>query len=127
MEPVLTPEEMRRADDATIAQGTPSFELMERAAAACASVALRTLGSGYGRRVVVVCGPGNNGGDGIAAAGCHAQGNTHTQTRLHPSAHATSRADSHAYAHTHAQTSAHPAAGIDAHAGFRHISDVLPP
>jgi hydroxyethylthiazole kinase-like uncharacterized protein yjeF len=68
MEPVLTPQQMQQADEATIAAGTPGRELMDRAAHACAVAALRRMGGGYGRRVVVVCGKGNNGGDGIAAA-----------------------------------------------------------
>jgi NAD(P)H-hydrate epimerase len=68
MEPVLTPAQMRRADEATIAGGVPGAELMDRAAHACAVVALRMLGGGYGRRVVAVCGKGNNGGDGLACA-----------------------------------------------------------
>lgn len=68
MEPVLQPEEMRGADEATIASSTPGYELMERAAFAVASVALGMIGGAYGRRVVVVAGKGNNGGDGIAAS-----------------------------------------------------------
>jgi NAD(P)H-hydrate epimerase len=66
MEPVLTPEEMLAADQATIDGGTSGIELMERAAHACSVTALRMLGGAYGRSVVVVCGKGNNGGDGIA-------------------------------------------------------------
>ncbi len=68
MEPVLTPAQMRDADQATISAGTPGAELMDRAAHACAVVALRMLGGAYGKRVVVVCGKGSNGGDGIACA-----------------------------------------------------------
>src|SRR5687768_15764232 len=68
MEPVLTAAQMRQADEACIAAGTPGFELMDRAAHACATVALRMLGGGYGRRICIVAGSGNNGGDGIAAA-----------------------------------------------------------
>jgi NAD(P)H-hydrate epimerase len=68
MEPVLTPEQMRAADDATIASATTRAELMERAAHACAVTALRMLGGAYGKRAAVVCGKGNNGGDGIACA-----------------------------------------------------------
>ena len=67
MEAVLRPSEMRDADEATIAAGTPGVVLMDRAAYACATVALRRFGGGAGRRFVVVCGSGNNGGDGIAA------------------------------------------------------------
>ncbi len=68
MDPVLLPDEMRAADEAAIAAGTPSAELMERAAHACAVTALRMLGRAYGKRVVVVAGKGNNGGDGIICA-----------------------------------------------------------
>ncbi|MEX2394793.1 MAG: NAD(P)H-hydrate dehydratase [Actinomycetota bacterium] len=68
MEPVLTPVQMRAADEAAIAAGTPEEVLMDRAAHACATVALRELRGGYGKRVVVVAGKGKNGGDGIIAA-----------------------------------------------------------
>jgi NAD(P)H-hydrate epimerase len=57
---------MRAADAETIRAGTVSAELMEDAAAGlCAA-----LGRAYPdwRRVAVVCGPGKNGGDGLAAA-----------------------------------------------------------
>ena len=59
---------MRAADEATIADGTPEAVLMDRAAFACAVTALRMLGGGYGTRVVVVAGKGNNGGDGVVCA-----------------------------------------------------------
>lgn len=59
---------MRAFDEAAIAAGTPGVVLMDRAAHACAVVALRMLGGAYGRRVTVVSGKGNNGGDGIACA-----------------------------------------------------------
>lgn len=65
MIPVVSPEEMRRIDDAS---PVPVEALVERAGAAVAAAALRRLGGGYGRRVVVVAGPGNNGADGRAAA-----------------------------------------------------------
>src|SRR3978361_305883 len=67
MEPVLTPEAMAGADARTIAAGTPLTLLMERAGRAVAWTVRRTLPGTYGRRVVVVCGKGNNGGDGLVA------------------------------------------------------------
>jgi ADP-dependent NAD(P)H-hydrate dehydratase / NAD(P)H-hydrate epimerase len=68
VEPVLTPAQMRAADERTIASGTPGILLMERAGFACTTVALRMLGGAYGKRAVVVAGKGNNGGDGAVAA-----------------------------------------------------------
>lgn len=68
MEFVLTPEQMMAADRATIEGGTPLEALMERAAGALAWAARRLMGGTYGRRVVLVCGKGNNGGDGRVAA-----------------------------------------------------------
>jgi hydroxyethylthiazole kinase-like uncharacterized protein yjeF len=68
MQPVLTPEEMAEADRRTIAAGTPVEVLMERAGRAVAWAVRRVCGGTYGRRVVVVCGKGNNGGDGLVAA-----------------------------------------------------------
>ncbi len=68
MKPVVTPAEMAEADRRTIAAGTPGAVLMDRAGHAVAWGVRRRLGGTYGRRVVVACGPGNNGGDGIIAA-----------------------------------------------------------
>lgn len=68
MKPILTPKEMSAADRATVEQGTPSLELMERAGAAVARAALRLGGGAYGRRIAILCGTGNNGGDGFVAA-----------------------------------------------------------
>src|SRR5262245_8828637 len=57
---------MRAADEAAIRAGTPSEVLMENAAAAlCAE--LRRAHPGW-TRVAVLCGPGKNGGDGLAAS-----------------------------------------------------------
>ena len=68
MIPLVTPTEMGAADARTIAAGTPEPELMERAGRAVAWRVRRVLGGTYGRRVVVICGKGNNGGDGVIAA-----------------------------------------------------------
>jgi hydroxyethylthiazole kinase-like uncharacterized protein yjeF len=63
---LLTTREMARADRLTIDAGTPGIELMDRAGFAVAdAVASRHP---LGRRVLVVAGPGNNGGDGFIAA-----------------------------------------------------------
>jgi hydroxyethylthiazole kinase-like uncharacterized protein yjeF len=68
MKPVVTTAEMRALDRATIDDvGIPAVTLMETAGRAVADAALRMLGSERGH-VAVVCGPGNNGGDGFVAA-----------------------------------------------------------
>lgn len=68
MIPLVTPAEMGAADARTIAAGTPELVLMTRAGRAVAWRVRTVLGGTYGRRVVVVCGKGNNGGDGVIAA-----------------------------------------------------------
>lgn len=56
--------QIKAADRDTIASGTPSLELMERAAKACVDV---MTGRGYELSCpLIVCGSGNNGGDGFA-------------------------------------------------------------
>jgi NAD(P)H-hydrate epimerase len=59
---------MGRADEATIRSGTPAEVLMERAGHAVARAVLSLSGHRYGVRVVVICGKGNNGGDGFVVA-----------------------------------------------------------
>ncbi len=68
MQPVLTVAEMREVDRRAVESGTPLSLLVERAGTAVAVEAVRLLGGTYGRRVVVVAGPGNNGADGRVAA-----------------------------------------------------------
>jgi ADP-dependent NAD(P)H-hydrate dehydratase / NAD(P)H-hydrate epimerase len=65
MIPVVTPDEMRAIDAAST---VPAEVLIERAGAAVARAAERMMGGTYGRRVVVICGKGNNGADGRVAA-----------------------------------------------------------
>jgi hydroxyethylthiazole kinase-like uncharacterized protein yjeF len=62
---VLTTSEMERADQLTIAAGTPGFALMLSAGQAVAEVAMDLAEDGP---IVVVAGRGNNGGDGFVAA-----------------------------------------------------------
>jgi ADP-dependent NAD(P)H-hydrate dehydratase / NAD(P)H-hydrate epimerase len=57
---------MRRADRAAIRAGVPSSRLMENAALALVNEASTAFPDW--KSVVAVCGPGNNGGDGLAAA-----------------------------------------------------------
>ena len=69
---VLTSAEMERADRLTIAAGTPGFALMLSAGQAVAEAAMELVEEGP---ILVVAGPGNNGGDGfVAAAELAAQG-----------------------------------------------------
>ena len=64
MTPVLSRLEMRELDRAAIEQGQiPSLTLMDNAGSGAAEIALREFHEK--KRVVVVCGAGNNGGDGF--------------------------------------------------------------
>ena len=62
MRPILTAEQMRAAEQGA---GCSVEELMERAGAALADAAYRFAGP---LPALVLCGPGNNGGDGYVAA-----------------------------------------------------------
>jgi len=62
---ILTAAEMRAAEEAAIAAGTPVGELMERAGKAAAEAVWRYAGP---LPTLVLCGPGNNGGDGYVIA-----------------------------------------------------------
>lgn len=68
MQAVLTPEQMAAADRAAISAGTPSVTLMERAGLAIARATARLTSGAYRRNILVVCGRGNNAGDGLVAA-----------------------------------------------------------
>jgi ADP-dependent NAD(P)H-hydrate dehydratase / NAD(P)H-hydrate epimerase len=68
MKPVLTPAEASTLDRETQERGVEADVLMERAGRAVARAARDLAGGSYGRRAVVVCGKGNNGGDGLVAA-----------------------------------------------------------
>ncbi|MGH6925041.1 MAG: NAD(P)H-hydrate epimerase, partial [Propylenella sp.] len=62
---LLTPDEMATADRLTIAGGLGGFHLMQNAGEAVADGAGELVPRGD---VLVLAGPGNNGGDGFAAA-----------------------------------------------------------
>ncbi|MFT3975663.1 MAG: NAD(P)H-hydrate epimerase [Sphingomonas bacterium] len=63
--PILTAGEMRAAEEAAIAAGSSVEALMARAGAAVAEQVRRLAGA---QEVLILCGPGNNGGDGYVAA-----------------------------------------------------------
>lgn len=69
MEYLLTAEEMRGCDREAVESGKVSGEgLMDRAALGVAKVVGKILGNARGKRIVVICGKGKNGGDGFGAA-----------------------------------------------------------
>lgn len=63
--PVLTAAAMRAAEERAIATGSSVIELMERAGTGVAEWVHRLAA---GSEVLILCGPGNNGGDGYVAA-----------------------------------------------------------
>ncbi|MCL6730443.1 NAD(P)H-hydrate dehydratase [Sphingomonas hankyongi] len=65
MRPILTADQMRSAEQRAIDASTSVEQLMERAGAGLAEAVNRFAGP---MPVLVLCGPGNNGGDGYVAA-----------------------------------------------------------
>jgi hydroxyethylthiazole kinase-like uncharacterized protein yjeF len=68
MKNILTAEQMREADRRTIEAGTPGKVLMERAGTRVVEVLEREFAPLAVQRVVIFCGKGNNGGDGLVVA-----------------------------------------------------------
>jgi hydroxyethylthiazole kinase-like uncharacterized protein yjeF len=70
VQPVISAEQMRQIDRLTVENyAVPSMLLMEGAANACLrALANYFAGALTGKKVLVLCGPGNNGGDGAALA-----------------------------------------------------------
>lgn len=65
---LVTAAQMRELEAAAVAAGSSEAQLMEEAGLAVAQEAWMLLGTLEGRRIVVLAGPGNNGGDGFVAA-----------------------------------------------------------
>lgn len=65
---LLTGAEMRAAEQAAFARGLPSFEAMGRAGIAVADAIIARWPVSASGEVHVLCGPGNNGGDGFVTA-----------------------------------------------------------
>src|SRR5260370_20885493 len=66
---VLTAEQMREADRLTTERyGIPSLQLMENAGAAVADYLSDAFPDLSTRQILVLCGKGNNGGDGFVVA-----------------------------------------------------------
>jgi len=63
--PILSVAEMRAAEQAMFDSGVDPFALMKRAGEGAAEVIARI---GHDRATLVLCGPGNNGGDGFVIA-----------------------------------------------------------
>ena len=68
MIPVATAREMRAIDEETIRHHVPGLTLMERAGEGVRDEIVARWDKKTGRRVVVVCGKGNNGGDGLVVS-----------------------------------------------------------
>lgn len=63
--PILTAAQMRAAEQAAFDAGVDEYGLMETAGAAAAEIIWR---AGHRRDTLILCGPGNNGGDGFVIA-----------------------------------------------------------
>lgn len=69
MTPILTAAQMRQADnDAIERHAIPGLVLMENASRGSCDILAELLGGLRGKRLAVLCGRGNNGGDGLALA-----------------------------------------------------------
>ncbi len=65
---LVTGAQMARIDSGAIQRGVSGIQLMERAGRGAARVLADLVGGFPGKRIVVLCGKGNNGGDGFVIA-----------------------------------------------------------
>ena len=65
---ILTTSQTRQLEESCAGIGLPSQKLMENAGLAVAEEIKRILGGVKGRHILMLVGPGNNGGDGLVAA-----------------------------------------------------------
>lgn len=65
---ILTVAQMRRAEQECVKSGIPTSVLMENAGKAVAEEVRRILGTIEQKRILLLIGPGNNGGDGLVTA-----------------------------------------------------------
>jgi ADP-dependent NAD(P)H-hydrate dehydratase / NAD(P)H-hydrate epimerase len=87
---LYTVAEMRAADQAAVAAGAPALELMERAGRGVADVVCQAFTP---RPTAILCGPGDNGGDGyVVARHLQARGWPVRIERLKPPASETAKA-----------------------------------
>ena len=69
MQPILTAEQMREVDRVTIEErGLPGLILMENAGSRVYELLAHRYAPLHRQRIVVLCGKGNNGGDGLVVA-----------------------------------------------------------
>ena len=68
---IVTGTQMQTLDRRTITEArVPSLVLMERAGAGAANFIQHRYGPLRGKTVTILCGKGNNGGDGLVVASC---------------------------------------------------------
>ncbi len=80
---IVTPERMRAIEAAADASGITYDQLMQNAGKAAADRALAILKNIPDPRVIVLVGPGNNGGDGLVAGLLIAQANPRADVRFY--------------------------------------------
>jgi hydroxyethylthiazole kinase-like uncharacterized protein yjeF len=84
VQPVISAEQAREIDCLTIRDyQTPSLLLMQAAAEACfQAIAAHFAGDLAGKKTQILCGPGNNGGDGAALARALSRAGVHADVVL---------------------------------------------